>query len=113
MPVRWYMLSGVAFIVWGAGILALAQIVPGRTKLVEFIGTLLTLLPVMLDLIRKYYVARNAIAHPETPFGRWVQGRLQSAFLGYEPVYALAVFLGVSLIALGFAMDLVRPGGAG
>ena len=73
-------------------------------------GTLLTLLPVALDLVRRYYIRTRA--PPPNEFTDWALAHVRATLLGYEWLYALAVFFDVSLMALGFAMDLTRPEGA-
>jgi hypothetical protein len=107
MPRRWYTGGAAAFVLWALTICGLATIMPGPPRGVELAGTLLTLLPVMLDLFRKYYVHRHAPA-TEEGFTAWARERVQETLLGYEPLYAVAVFLGVSLVALGFAMDFFQ-----
>jgi len=73
----------------------------------EFIGTLLTLVPVGVDLARKLYVARRAAPEAgRSAFAATARANLWAAFLGFEGLYALAFFVGVSAIALGFAIDL-------
>ena len=115
MPKRWYALAFAVLILWGVLIwLAAAWLQPGLSekgaRIIELSGTLLTLLPVGLDLIRKLYIRRQAPDSPEEGgFSQWAQQRVWEALLGYESLYAWAIFLGVSLVALGFAIDLARP----
>ena len=106
--------SLIALVAWAVIIVVVASHMPMSVpaRLVELIGTLLTLFPVGLDLLRKFYVLRNAPAHETDAEGAssWAMQRVYEAFLGYKSLYAWAVFAGVSLIALSFAIDLVRPG---
>jgi hypothetical protein len=116
MPKLFYAIAFAGLLLWGLVILWAAHrlfaVLPEKGgRLIELAGTLLTLLPVGLDLFRKFYVRWHAPSGPSAdPFSRWAQERVWQAFLGYERLYAAAVFLGVSLIALGFAVDLVKPG---
>jgi len=78
---------------------------PGSSRLIELIGTLLILLPAGIDLLRKYYVKRRTPSSPDT---EWARTLKVQAFLGFEGLYAWAVFWGFSMIASGFAMDFFR-----
>ena len=83
----------------------LARVMPWPSRLYEFAGTFLTLLPVLWDLARKRYVERRLPANADKGFAAWAMGRTERAFVGYDPAYALLVALGLSLIGLGFAKD--------
>ena len=105
MPRRWYFGGLIGFLVWGCLICLVGPKIPGPPRLFELSGTLLTLLPVGLDLLRKYYVKRNM---PSSQDAEWALKLVRQAFLGFESLYAWAVFLGISFIALGFAKDFFR-----
>ena len=105
MPKSWYWISVGLLVLWGGVVWLLAAVVPGSPRLYEFVGTLLTLLPVLWDLARKRYVERRLPANAGQGFAAWAMGRTQRAFVGYDPAYAFLVALGLSLIGLGFAKD--------
>jgi hypothetical protein len=108
MPKSWYWISAGLLLLWGVGVCLLAVGIPGPSRLYEFVGTLLTLLPVLWDLARKRYVERRLPENASKSFAAWAMGRTQRAFVGYDPAYAVLIALGLTLIALGFAIDLVR-----
>ena len=107
MPLSWYILGAIAFLIWACLIFFAAPHVPGHHGIYEFAGTMLTLFPVGLDMLRKFYVKRSM---PSAVTDGWVKDLVQQVFLGYERLYAWCVFIGVSLIGLGFAMGLTHPG---
>ena len=110
MPIRWY-LGGLALFVMWYGVIryGLAPYVALPARGVELTGTMLTLLPVALDLVRKLFVKLYAPAKDTGEYAEWVNRRLRDSFLGFEALYAVAIFFGVSLIALGFAIGWVNP----
>ena len=109
MPRRWYAAGGMLMVVWWCIIWwGLAPVMPGSPKAIEFVGTLLTLLPVVLDLMRKLYIGRHT-PRTKTRFTKWAVEEVQAALLEYDWLYGLVVFVGVSLIAIGFAMELRQP----
>lgn len=105
MPKSWYWGGVGVLALWGVAIWWLAAVLPGAARVFEFIGTLLTLLPVLWDLARKRYVESRLPDNAGQGFAAWAMGRTQKAFVGYDPAYALMIALGLSLIGLGFAKD--------
>lgn len=113
MPKSWYGIGLAAFVLWGGGVLLLAEVVRGPPRLFEFVGTFLTLLPVIWDLARRYYAERHMPPHSGSSFGNWARAGVLAKLLGFETWYAVLVFLGLTLITLGFATDLVRAPATG
>ena len=108
MPLRWYAATAFGCVLWGVGIWALAYVMPGPARGVELAGTLLTLVPVVVDLVRKFYLRRIL---PEDERRQWLRDMAVGALLAYEWYASLVIALGISLLALGFAMEWVRPPG--
>jgi uncharacterized membrane protein len=108
MPWRWYALSLALFALIGGGIFLIAWLLPLPGRWAEFIGTMLTLLPVLLDLLRRWYVARTTLEGARSPAAIWAEMRVRRALLGYEPLYGVLVIAGVGLIALGFASEILH-----
>jgi hypothetical protein len=110
VPRYWYLAGLLALAVAVPLIHALAEIVPWSPGWIGFVGTVIALLPAIMDMLRKFYVRRHApqaAANPQNEeLRRQVIADLNAAFLGYEPLYAAFYVGGLALIALGFARDL-------
>jgi hypothetical protein len=110
MPKLWYLAGVVVVLLWAGAIYWLAGVVSWSGSWLGFAGTVLTLLPAILDLFRKFYVGRAQPSVPERAdqqlFHEWIQQRVTTAFVSYEWLYALFYALGLSGIALGFAREL-------
>lgn len=102
MPLWVYLCGLVGFVLWGCLIYGAAGCVPWPSAWSGFIGTMLTLLPAVIDLLRKFYIERLG----QTDGPDWVEKNLFRALLGYETLYAVLFALGLTGIALGFAQDL-------
>lgn len=101
MKIRWYIGGIAGILIWIAAIYVVAFWFGGPHAFYEMAGTFLTLLPVGIDFLRKYYARRL----PSTVD----RAAIWLAFGGFDMILAVIFALGFTLVGLGFAVEFTHP----
>jgi len=101
MKISWYIGGLIGIFSWMALTYLIALWFGGPHAFFEMVGTFLTLLPVGIDFLRKYYVRR-------LPPGA-NRAAIWLAFGHFDIILAIIFALGSTLVGLGFAVEYTHP----